>query len=120
MNHRISFLSLSLLGCLAFSAWAQTLKDGPFLAIPQGSEVETSSVGYGWGVGYEFSNYASIDVSISRQEDELKGDTIESPGFPADSQIDLQIVHLSTGMHICPLATAREYALGLVLLCRKP
>jgi len=94
-----------LAGCVAGSASADTLKDGPHLGWVQGGDVRNEDIAVGWQGTYEFSDYFSLDMTYTRHEDELSREELNYPGFPSDSRLDLEfnVVALTGRASFSPL-----------------
>ena len=86
-----------LLLCAAFviavPARAQltgTFKDGPHFAYPYGGDVRHERAGFGWQVAYEWTEYLSVEASISRYKDKLDDLNLVTPPFNAE--LDLETI----------------------------
>lgn len=86
-----SVLPLLAAGLLASHAHAQGWKDGPHLGWPSGGDTRDDNMAAGWQVTYEFPNPYSLDLSVTRQTDELRGEDSGSAFFPARGSIDTDI-----------------------------
>lgn len=94
-------LAALLVSVLAHGAHGQNrpkpkhaFKDGPHVGVPLGGDVNEEEVAFGWQVAYEYNDYLSVDVSVSRQTDELDASDVGVPLFPDRAVVDLELYNV--------------------------
>ena len=92
-------------------AGAQAWKDGPHVGFATGADVKNEDFAFGYQAAYEFNDYASLEFSLTRQNDEIQ-DTIGLLTLPHEFNIGLELYALAlTGrLGFSPLEHLKLYA----------
>ena len=88
MNKRI-FLAALLCGVM--SAKAEVIKDGPSMGYASGSDVEETTMAFGYQGAYEFNDNLAVEVGVIRQLDKFSDSTLTDGYVPFDSKTEMEL-----------------------------
>ena len=96
MNKRILFAVALVCGGLGLRA--ETIKDGPSLAYPSGSDVEETTMAFGYQGSYEFNDNLAIEGAIIRQLDKFSDSVLTGGYVPFDSKTEMELWGLTVSV----------------------
>lgn len=107
---------IAVIGVLAAAvcgANGQQLKDGPHAGFATGDDVRNEEFAFGWQVAYENNDVLSLELSATRQTDEIEH-FLGREQIPAGFSIGLEVysIVLSARLSYRPLARLGLYAGG--------
>ena len=113
---RIALTAVTVLLCLSASAYdpdAVKFKDGPHAGFSFGGDVRSEDFAWGWQAAYEYSDWLSMEASITAQNDELE-QSINDVVIPQPFGLELDVYALafSARAGIRPWSRLHLYALA--------